>query len=71
MELESISYKEFDENILKKYDELQNEFCNNKLKYYKSEYEKKIKTINVDCFDKKYDMYNIIMKILLVMESKH
>ena len=56
IELEEISYKEFDENILKKYDELQNEFCNNK-KYYNNEYENKIKIINVDYLDKKFDMY--------------
>ena len=56
-ELEEISYIEFDENILKKYDELQNEFCNNQLKYYNNEYEKKIKKVQVNYLDKKFDMY--------------
>ena len=57
IELKEISYKEFDEKVLTKYDELQNEFCNNKLKYYNNIYESKIKTVNIDYLDKQFNMY--------------
>ena len=56
-ELEEITYVEFNEDILNTYKKQQNEFCINENKYNNSEYEKKIKQVDVDYLGKKFKMY--------------
>ena len=56
-ELEEKLYEEFNEDILNKYKEQQNEFCINENKYYNLEYEKKIKEVNVEFLAKSFKMY--------------
>jgi len=56
-DLSEISFEKFDENILQQINSQQMEFCNNKNKYIKEEYEKHIKLVNVDFLGKKFDMY--------------
>jgi FkbM family methyltransferase len=56
-ELEEIVYEEFNEDILNKYKEQQNEFCINENKSYNLEYEKKIKEVDVELLAKSFKMY--------------
>ena len=56
-EFEEIIYDEFNEDILNKYKEQQNEFCNNESKYYNLEYEKRLKKTFVTYLGKDFMMY--------------
>lgn len=57
IELEEIVFEEFNEDILNKIKEKQNEFCVNSSKYYNLDYEKKIKLSKVDYRDKSFKLY--------------
>ena len=57
VELSEISFEKFDENIFQQIKSQQMEFCNKENKYLKAEFEKQIKLVKADFFDKKFDMY--------------
>ena len=61
------SYEEFNEITYNKYIQEQNNFCNNKNKFYNKEFEDKIRTANVKFNNIKFEMFIYKMKQLVTL----
>jgi FkbM family methyltransferase len=57
LELGEIDFEEFNEDILNKIKDNQNEFCLNEKKYFNAEYEKQLRLVDISYSNKIFQMY--------------